>query len=214
MKTTLYFVRHGQSIGNQQRIFLGHTDMDLTELGVAQAERTASALADVHFDRIYSSDLSRAYSTAVPHARLRGMEIIRDRDLRELYCGEWEGLSVDEIIERYGEKYTDEWTLHFGVAHIPGGESVPEGALRMYNFALRIAREHPGETILCASHAAVIRALYARVSGIAPDDVAQRLSYPSNASYSIIEFDGEHLYPVAFSCDEHMKDLRTTWVDN
>ena len=213
MKTTLYFVRHGQSEGNLYRIFLGHSNMDLTELGVEQANCTAEALRDVHFDAIYSSDLTRAYDTAVPHAKIRGMDIIKDKRLRELYCGDWEGLTVEQIIERYGEKYTVEWVKNFGVAHIPGGESVKEGANRLYDFAIDVAKSNPGKTILCASHAAVIRALYSRILDIAPEDVAEKLPYPSNASYSIVEYEDGILRPVAFSCDEHMGALSSTWKD-
>ena len=213
MKTRIYFIRHGQSYGNQNRIFLGHTDMDLTDMGRTQAAKTAQKLADVEFSAIYASDLKRAYNTAVPHAEIRGMSVIADRRLRELYCGEWENLSVDEIIARYGEVYTHSWVHEFGTFRLPGGESVAEGAERMYEVALEVARRHEGTNILCASHAAVIRALFAKVMKIKPDEVAQKLPYPSNASYSIIEYDGEELSVASFSEDEHLADFLTTWKD-
>lgn len=213
MKTKIYFIRHGQSYGNQQRIFLGHTDRDLTDMGKLQAEKTAERLADVEFSAIYSSDLSRAYNTAVPHARMRGMEIIKDKRLRELYCGEWENLSVDEIIARYGELYTYSWAHEFGTFRLPGGESVQEGAERMYKMAVEMARAHEGTNILCTTHAAVIRALFSKVMGIEPKKVAEELPYPSNASYSILEYDGEMLSVLSFSEDDHLGDLFTTWKD-
>lgn len=213
MKTRIYFVRHGQSFGNQHRIFLGHTDKDLTDMGRLQAAKTAERLADVDFAAIYSSDLMRAYNTALPHAQKRGMTVIGDRRFRELYCGDWENLSVDDIIERYGELYTYSWVHEFGTFRLPGGESVPEGAERMYNATVQIARKHPGKNILCASHAAVIRALFAKVKGIVPDRIAEELPYPSNASYSILEYDGDGLSVVSFSEDEHLADVLTTWKD-
>lgn len=213
MKTLLYFVRHGQSLGNEARIFLGHTDVGLTEMGKKQANLTAEALKDVEFTRMYASDLIRAYDTAVPHAELRGMEIIKDKRLRELYCGEWERLKVDEIIERYGKMYTEEWTNDFGRFTLPGGESVQAGADRMLEFALEVARDNPGGVLLCASHAAIIRAFWARISGIAPADVARELPYPANASYSIVEYDGDKLVPLSFSNDEHLAGYSTTWRD-
>ena len=213
MKTLLYFVRHGQSLGNEGRIFLGHTDMGLTEMGFKQAKMTADALADVKIDLVYSSDLSRAYYTAVPHAELRGLEVITDERLRELYCGEWEGLTVDQIIERYNSDYTDAWVNDFGRFTLPNGESVQHGADRMLEVALEVARANVGKTILLASHAAVIRALWARISGVAPEDVAKNIPYPANASYSVAELVGDRLVPVSFSNDEHLGSLSTTWRD-
>ena len=83
-KTRIYYVRHGQSYGNQHRIFLGHTDMDLTDMGRAQAARTAERLAEVEFAAIYSSDLSRAFNTALPHAEMRGMQVKADKRFNAL----------------------------------------------------------------------------------------------------------------------------------
>ena len=68
MKTKIILVRHGQSQGNAIRVLLGHTDLDLTELGFRQAACTAEALRHERIDVIYSSDLKRAMSTARAHA--------------------------------------------------------------------------------------------------------------------------------------------------
>ena len=51
--TTIYIIRHGESVGNLNRICLGHTDLDLTDLGVEQAKKTADALSDLDFSAIY-----------------------------------------------------------------------------------------------------------------------------------------------------------------
>ena len=67
--TVFYLVMHGQSIGNALRTYLGHTNLDLSELGYEQAKITAEHLRNVPFDAIYSSDLLRAYHTALPTAR-------------------------------------------------------------------------------------------------------------------------------------------------
>ena len=87
----VYFVRHGQSLGNAERVLLGHCDLDLSPLGVQQAKLTAEAMKDFPIDIIYSSDLLRAYNTAKPHADLRGISVIPDKCFRECYLGDWEG---------------------------------------------------------------------------------------------------------------------------
>ena len=64
MSTELYLIRHGQSLGNFERRFLGHTDLDLTPLGYKQAQCAAAFFKDIKIDAVYSSDLLRAFNTA------------------------------------------------------------------------------------------------------------------------------------------------------
>ena len=215
MKTVIYLVRHGESIGNMHRVILGHTDVGLSDLGKEQAVVTARELAGVKFDAIYSSDLSRAMNTALPHAELRGMNVIPDEGLREIYLGEWENLYVDDVIRDYGELFTVSWRFHFGEFQPPAGEAVPDLAKRIYDTVKRIAAQHLGETLLIASHAGAIRAFWGLISKIPAAELAAALPFPSNASYSVVEYDSEtgELVPISFSNDAHLADMLTTWKD-
>ncbi len=208
-KTVIYIVRHGESVGNLNKICLGHTDLGLTEKGEKQAKATALALKNVEFAAIYSSDLCRAINTALPHAELRGISIEKTPNLRELYFGEWENRSVDWIKENYGELFTVGWRQIFGDFTPPGGEYVPHMAERMAEELKNIAREYSGANILVTSHAAAIRALWGKISGFEPKEWGAANPYPTNASYSIIEFDGDRLIPVKYSSDEHLEELAT-----
>ena len=80
----LYLVRHGQSVGNEKQLFFGHRDHPLTELGREQARQAADKLREVSFTRCVSSDLSRAWDTALICAEGRGVPVERDPALREL----------------------------------------------------------------------------------------------------------------------------------
>ena len=74
--TRIILIRHGQSIANFIGKFAGHSDFDLTELGHRQAELAAGyLLKNEKIDKIYASDLLRAYNTAVPTAKALGLEI-------------------------------------------------------------------------------------------------------------------------------------------
>src|SRR5260370_32298135 len=97
--------RPGRTTWNAERRFQGQSDIPLDETGQAQAERAARLLAALRPDLIVSSDLSRAASTAAPLARLTGLEVTLDKDLRERHGGCWEGLSDTEIRERYPEAH-------------------------------------------------------------------------------------------------------------
>jgi len=107
--------RHGQTLWNVEGRFQGQSDIPLDELGEQQAERAARLLAGLGPDAIVSSDLARAMATAAPLARLTGLTITPDKDLRERYGGLWEGLTDTEIRSRYPAEHA-QWTP-------PGGES-------------------------------------------------------------------------------------------
>ena len=214
MKTTFYIIRHGESLGNFNKLFLGHTDMDLTERGYTQAGITAEALKDIHFDAIYSSDLMRAYNTAIPNARLRDMNIIKSTELREIYAGRWEGKSASQITEEDGELFTVHWRRSFGTFRIPEGESVLEAGNRFRRALEAIAKENTGKTVLITSHAAVIRSFCAEISGLAPEEYADKLHFPSNASYSVVEWESGTFTPISYSNDAHMGDLVTKIKEN
>ena len=205
--TRLLIVRHGESLGNAHRVFLGHTDKDLSERGYAQAYRTAEFLSYEKIDAVYSSDLLRAYNTALPHARLRGLSVVSDTCLREIYAGDWENRTVEEIIDMWGDEYLVGWRKHFGTYTIPGGESVLNLAERIDRAVLNIARENEGKTVLIACHAAAIRSFFGRIFGIAPEELAGQLAFPTNASVSTVYFDGERLVPGEYSHDAHLVDL-------
>ncbi|MBO7304074.1 MAG: histidine phosphatase family protein [Clostridia bacterium] len=202
--TRIILERHGQSVGNAMRKYLGHSNLGLSELGREQAVLAAECLKDVHIDAIYSSDLERAYATALPHAQLRGLEVKTSSQLREFYIGEWEGADVDWLVKERYDEFVLKWLGEFGTFTFPGGESVLDGAERMYNALVAIARENDGGVVLVASHAAIIRAFYCKISGIEPEKMAEAFPFPTNASFTTVDYDGEKFIPVEFSHDDHI----------
>ena len=205
--TVMFIIRHGQSIGNLNREFLGHMNKDLSDLGYKQAAATAEFLSDERIDVVYSSDLQRAHNTALPHAKMRGLEVIDSEGLREIFAGEWEGMRVEDIKEKYGNYYADVWRAQFGICRLPGGEAVPELAQRIHGELLRIAKENRGKRILVGLHAAAIRAFFGKIKGIEPSELAGAFDFPTNASVSVVYFDGEKLVPGYYSYDEHLVGL-------
>lgn len=211
--TKIILIRHGQSIGNEKRIFLGHTDLDLTELGYKQAFATAEHLKNEKIDKIYSSDLIRALNTAIPHANLRNMSVQTSKNLRELYVGDWEGLYVQEIIEKWGrEVFEKDWHGNFGLFTFPNGENIIEGGKRFHDEVLRLCNENEGKTILIAAHAAVIRSFWSIISLIKPKDIVEMLPFPSNASYSIAYCENGKITPFEYSIDDHLIEVGITKV--
>ena len=208
-ETKIFIVRHGQSQGNATHVYLGHTDLDLSELGKEQARLTAERLKNEKIDAVYSSDLLRAHNTALPHAAMRGLEVIDSKSFREVFIGDWEGMYVPDLKERYPKEFMVEWVENFGTFRAPNGESVQEATDRFYKEAERVARENEGKTILIASHAAVIRGFWGRISNIAPENLAEAFPFPANASFSVLTYGDEGFVPVRFSVNDHIpgKDL-------
>jgi len=153
--TLLCLARHGETNWNLERRFQGQLDIALNARGRAQARVLASELEGCHFDCIYSSDLSRALVTAGAVAGPRGMEIHHAPDLREKHDGVWHGFSHPEIAERFPEGYAHYKARRADYA-TEGGETLARFAARARGALNRIARRHPGETVLVVAHAGVL----------------------------------------------------------
>lgn len=168
--------RHGQTVYNAQNKFQGQTDIPLNETGREQAAVAARYLAALEPDAIFSSDLSRAVETAGALARLTGLSVKLDADLRERGGGAWEGLTNAEIRERYPEAYAS-WSP-------PDGEPVAEVIERASGALLRIAEAMPGGSLaVVTGHGANLGLGLARVLGI--PDGARILGPFGNCRWSV-----------------------------
>ncbi len=208
MEAKFILIRHGESLGNLKKIYLGHTDWDLSDAGKEQARVCAEYFKDEDISAIYSSDLLRAYNTAVPHSRLHSLPINPSRDLREVNVGEWEGKEVSYISSRWHEEFDIIWRTEFGTSTPPGGETVQDAAKRFKAKLLRIAEECEGR-VLVTAHAAVIRAFWCYISGVEPRLWGEFVPFPSNASATFVGLEGEKFYGIKYSFDEYLEGKRT-----
>ncbi len=177
---TFYFVRHGESEANAARRFAGRTDSPLTELGRRQAEAVAEALANVHFDRIVSSPLSRCRDTALVIASRRQLPVDLEPDLVEIDVGERTGSPFDEIAG------LPEWRDDGFVAW-PRGETLDQVLSRAHRVITRIAADSAGQRVLVVGHGGVTRILMSHFLGVLP-----RLdrSVATNTNVSVVVSDG------------------------
>ncbi|MEW6267428.1 MAG: histidine phosphatase family protein [Thermodesulfobacteriota bacterium] len=166
--TRLYLLRHGQVIGFQERRYNGQTDVDLTALGRAQLEAAAEDLAAVDLAAVYTSDLKRARYGGELLAKARGLELRVEPELREIFFGDWEGLSTQEIEERYpgalARRFQD-----FADHRPPGGETIREMWRRVERRMSQILAEHKGRGLALVAHAGVNRAIVLQALGAGPE---------------------------------------------
>jgi glucosyl-3-phosphoglycerate phosphatase len=169
--------RHGQTTFNVERRFQGQTDVPLNAVGRQQAETVARYIAAFRPDAIYSSDLSRAVQTAEPLARLTGLTVQLDKDLRERNGGAWEGKTDVEIREQYADAYAA-WQP-------PDGETAEAVAERGAAALERIADSMTGGSLaVVVGHGANLNFGLAKVLGI---PVEARLLGPfGNCNWSVL----------------------------
>ena len=211
--TTLYFVRHGQSVSNLEKQFAGSLDTLLTDKGLAQAESTARFLANVPFKKVYASDLSRAYATGDAIAKRHNTPIEASPRLREIFAGEWEGKLYSQLEEEYADSYAI-WRHRIGDAKCPGGESVADLQSRICAMVEEIVSRHPGDTVCIATHATPIRVMEC-IWTDTPLDLMHTIPWVSNASVTIVEYDENGVGRLVHrDLHDHLGDLHTVLAKN
>ncbi|MEM6457090.1 MAG: histidine phosphatase family protein [Acidobacteriota bacterium] len=174
--TTLWLVRHGQSIWNAAHRWQGQADPPLSALGESQARELGARLAPTPPDRVYTSPLRRARHTAqaiVDAAAAAGRDVPLHEDARlmEIQQGAWQGLLADEIWQRFPEERQtwddDPWSMR-----IPGGgETLAEVQARVHAAIDDVVARHPGETVAIVCHRIPVAMLKIRYQGVDPAEV-------------------------------------------
>ena len=205
-------VRHGYSEANSHQLFAGHSEFPLTEIGKVQAERCAAALQSEKIDAIYSSDIGRAYATAMPIAASHSLPIIKCEGLREIYAGEWEGLSFEELNRDYAESFWI-WRTDLGRACPDGGESVAALFDRIIATLGEIARENEGKTVCITTHATPIRAVTVAAMGGGAADMS-RVEWTPNASINLFEYEDGKFTAIYTDRADHLGDICTSLPKN
>ncbi|MFC1591130.1 histidine phosphatase family protein [Thermodesulfobacteriota bacterium] len=121
-RTRLYLVRHGELTTSSQWRYVGHRDVELNDNGRRQVASLAERLQHERIDCIFSSDLIRTVASAEILGEQFGLSPIACQEFREINIGHWEGLNLNEIIERFKEEF-DARNSDLAGFRIKGGES-------------------------------------------------------------------------------------------
>lgn len=181
----LVLLRHGRTAWNAERRFQGHADPSLDEVGQQQAYEVAGVVAALCPDLLVSSDAARAMQTAQRISAATGLEVYVEPRLRERGLGHWEGLTREEVAERYPDEFAD-WVAGRDVSR-RGGESREQVADR----ALAAFRSLPEvATLVLVTHSATAMALCNALIGI--DQQAHVLGPLANCHWTELTADGGH----------------------
>jgi len=200
---TLILLRHGNSIWNQQNLFTGWVDVDLSDQGRAEAKRAGELLAESGLkpDLLYTSRLKRAINTAniALAAADRGwIDVKRSWRLNERHYGALQGMDKAQTLAEYGPEQFQIWRRSFDVPpppiadsspysqsqddryldlgdQVPKTECLKDVLIRM--MPLWDAEIKPdlgaGKTVLVTAHGNSLRALVKHLDGISDEDIAE-----------------------------------------
>jgi alpha-ribazole phosphatase len=152
----LFLIRHGQTDWNIARRFQGQSDVSLNEVGRKQAMALADRLSAQHIDALYSSDLQRALETA---KIIRKSECYSDARLREINFGDWEGLTYNEIKEKYPNALAERENDIYKNAP-PNGETLEQLCERVRSMLDELYAKHKDQTVLVVAHGGVLQTLH------------------------------------------------------
>jgi len=200
--STLFMARHGETELRSSVRFWGQTDVKLSALGIKQAERLRDLLAADNIDIIYSSNLQRASATAeIIASKHNNTEIIICPELREISFGELEGLTFDEVKQRYPE-VVKSWTEGNPELSYPGGERLAEFSQRVSQFIPRLKTLPPEQTALIVAHSGSLRMLICHLLGIGTQNW-HRLQLDF-ASLSMVETHSQGAILKSFNNTSHL----------
>jgi probable phosphoglycerate mutase len=193
MRTVVYLVRHGETMGNRVRRYQPY-DTPLSEEGRAQAGLVAARLAtEGPFAALYTSDLARTLETAATIGAHLGLDPIPDPRLRELDTGDWKGALYDDVEARF-PGYRDRWIAGGGLERLSGaaGESTTDVHRRVTAAFDEIVARHRGRRVVAVSHGWALAMLLAAIH--AWDHAAafreQRIRL-GNTAVTVVEVDAD-----------------------
>ena len=155
--TTIILIRHGETPLTPFKIFSGDGPLnpELTEEGLAQTELVAKAIAKLNPEVILASPLKRTKQTADAISRSTGLPITYEDAWIECSFGIWDGMSIDEVKEKYPADYHS-WVSSTGFAP-PQGESYDCVAVRIDEALEKIVAMYPGQRVVVVSHNGTIK---------------------------------------------------------
>jgi 2,3-bisphosphoglycerate-dependent phosphoglycerate mutase len=180
MDRLLVLTRHGQSEWNLKNLFTGWKDVDLTEVGVAEAKAAGRKLKaqGITFDVGFTSDLKRAQRTMtlmLEEMGQPGIPVIKNVALNERDYGDLSGLNKDDARERWGAEEVHIWRRSYDVAP-PGGESLRDTAARVLPYYIQeiLPRVLRGQRVLITAHGNSLRALVMVLDRLSPKEIVAR----------------------------------------
>ncbi len=207
MTTTIYLIRHGQTASNATGFYMGREDVELNEVGLAQAEKLAARLASYPLNSIYASPLKRAFNTAEIVARPHSISVKPMPNLMEMNYGDWQGLHRNEIKQRYPELWRKSVDFEPDMCY-PNGESyreVMERSLAAFN---EITEKEKDKLTAVVSHQGFLRVMVMHILG-ATYKMCPKIEF-GNTSLSVVKITDGRPRLVTLNDMSHLEQMKQT----
>ena len=201
--TRIIAIRHGETAWNVSTRIQGQLDIGLNETGRWQAHRVALALAGEPIAALYSSDLLRAWDTALSIANATGLPVQTVEGLRERGFGVFEGKTFQEVEAQWPEQAL-RWRKREPAFEPDGGESLLRFRERITQATQALAAQHPGEQIVVVAHGGVMDVLYRAATR--QEIQAPRTWDLGNATINRLLWTPEGLSLVGWADTQHLDD--------
>jgi probable phosphoglycerate mutase len=181
----LVLLRHGRTAWNESGRAQGHADIELDDLGHAQAAAAAAHLAGLEPVALWTSDLARARQTCEYVERSTGLSAKADERLREFDVGARQGMTMAEFAEGFPAEY-DAWVRGDAMVRVPGSEVTEDIEARMLP-ALRECLESldEGDTGIVVTHGACLKVAMVGLLGW-PRSMAPSLKGVDNCGWVVL----------------------------
>ena len=182
----LILVRHALTVDNQKSRLSGHIDSSISEEGKEQIDKITNYLKDFDIDKIYTTTSSRTKDTVKKLSELKSIEIIEKESLKEISFGDFEGLTFDEIKDKYPKEFQDMIEKGYEYKY-PNGESLIDSYNRVCIELDNIISNSDDRTILICSHGGTIRNI---ITYLISNSYKYHWNFKiDNASVSVVEVD-------------------------
>ena len=193
----IIFLRHGQAENNTKKILAGRSPgVDLTQVGIQQAEQSGKMLESLNISAIYSSPIDRALQTAEIVGNHCDLEPLTDDRLIELDMGKFTKMPYDEIFAKHGNVFLKFYEGSNEVSE-NGVETFANVQKRVFDMVDFVVNKHKNENVVLVTHMDPIKAMIGKVLGLKPEILFELII--ANASLNIFKNNDQKFYLTAIN---------------
>ena len=188
----IIFLRHGQAENNTKKILAGRSPgVNLTQVGIQQAEQSGKMLESLNISAIYSSPIDRALQTAKIVGNHCNLEPVTDDRLIELDMGKFTKMPYDEIFAKHGNVFLKFYEGSEEVSE-NGVETFAKVQKRVFDMVDFVINRHKNENVVLVTHMDPIKAMIGKTLSLKPEILFELII--ANASLNIFKNHDQKLY--------------------
>ena len=188
----IIFLRHGQAENNTKKILAGRSPgVDLTQVGIQQAEQSGKMLESLNISAIYSSPIDRALQTAEIVGKHCDLDITNDDRLIELDMGKFTKMPYDQIFAKYGNVFLKFYEGSNEVSE-NGVETFANVQKRVFDMVDFVVNKHKNQNVVLVTHMDPIKAMIGKTLSLKPEILFELII--ANASLNIFKNHDQKLY--------------------